>query len=84
MTVEIPDRLFRRAKIRAVEDGRTMRELVMVALERELSGSIIGEEAPAYFTTRQMDPEFARLARKGAFRGGTDVSEIISDERDAR
>ena len=84
MTVEIPGDLFRRAKIRAVERGGTMRELVMAALERELAAVTIKEEATPYFVRRKPCAEFARLAREGALRGGADASDLIGDERDGR
>jgi hypothetical protein len=36
-SIEIPDELFRRAKLRAVADGTTLRELVIRGLSRELT-----------------------------------------------
>jgi hypothetical protein len=41
-TLELPDSLFKRTKIAAVERGMTFKELVGIALERELR-----EPAPA-------------------------------------
>lgn len=37
-TVEIPDALFRRAKLAAVEEGTTLRELITRGLEAVLRG----------------------------------------------
>ncbi len=77
MTVEIPEELFRRAKIRAVERGATMRELVMGALESELSASSVAEEGVPYFANRKLDPEFRRMADEGGLRGGQDHASIL-------
>ena len=37
-TIDLPDPLYRRLKIRAAESGLTIRELVVNGIERELSG----------------------------------------------
>ena len=84
-TIEIPDSLYRETKIRAVEQGTTLRKLVIRALERELRGTAIREEAAVpYFAQRKLNPEFAKLLREGKLSGGTDSSDLISEERDAR
>ena len=36
-TIEIPDRLFRRAKARAAEGGQTLKQLVTEALQEKLA-----------------------------------------------
>ena len=36
-TLEMPDELFRRAKVAAAHRGQTLKQLVTVALERELA-----------------------------------------------
>lgn len=41
-TLEMPDELFRRAKARAAQRGQSLKQLVTVALERELAGSAPG------------------------------------------
>jgi hypothetical protein len=38
-TIEIPDTLYRRAKVRAAEDSITLKDLVVTALEHELRRS---------------------------------------------
>ncbi|NNC89380.1 MAG: hypothetical protein HKN82_13050 [Akkermansiaceae bacterium] len=85
LTVEIPDSLYRRAKIRAVEEGGTLRELVIASLERELAGTgRVAEEAAPYFARRTLLPAFRKLRAVGAFTGGTDSTAAVSEERDAR
>ena len=38
-TLDLPDDILRRAKIEAVERGSTLRQLVVDALQREMSGA---------------------------------------------
>ena len=38
----------------------------------------------SYWANRRLLPEFEAVLRSGAFRGGTDSTQLISDERDAR
>jgi len=40
--------------------------------------------APSYWATRKLLPEFEAALKAGAFSGGTDSTQIISEERDAR
>ena len=39
-TIDVPDTLYRRLKIRAAESGVTIRHLVVQGIERELGGDI--------------------------------------------
>ena len=39
---------------------------------------------PSYWATRKLLPEFEAALKAGAFSGGTDSTQIISEERDAR
>jgi hypothetical protein len=41
-TLEMPDKLFRRAKATAAQRGQSLKQLVTVALERELAGLASG------------------------------------------
>ena len=43
-TIDVPDTLYRRLKIRAAESGVTIRHLVVRGIERELGGDI--DKAP--------------------------------------
>jgi hypothetical protein len=49
-TIEIPDRLFRKAKARAAERGQSLKDLVAEALQEKLAGRT-GQASPA-------DPEW--------------------------
>lgn len=43
-----------------------------------------GNSAPSYWANRKLLPEFEAALKAGAFSGGTDSTQIISEERDAR
>jgi len=47
-TIEIPDSLFRRAKILAAKEGATLRELIAQALQAELDRREKREGEPAW------------------------------------
>jgi len=44
-TLEMPDKLFRRAKATAAQRGQTLKQLVTAALERELAGPAPGAKS---------------------------------------
>jgi hypothetical protein len=90
-TIDIPDPLYRRAKIRAVEQSTSLKEILLRGLERELRADGESHETVSpplpYFARRKLLPEFARLQAAGAFRpkpGDRDVTEMISDDREGR
>ena len=84
MTVEIPEKLFREAKIVSAESGTTMRELVIRALTRELRNPSVEEAQVPYFSARTPTKEYRALRNKGVFRGGQDSSIQVESERDER
>lgn len=65
-TIDIPEPLYKEAKIRAVERGQTLREVVVAALERDLREETTDEPAGAYFARRQLRPGFKKLMDSGA------------------
>ena len=90
-TIDIPDPLYRQAKIRAVERSTSLKEILLRGLERELRAGSDHPEDPApqvpYFARRKLLPAFARLQAAGAFRpkpGDRDITELISDDREGR
>ena len=42
------------------------------------------DSTPSYWANRRLLPEFEAALKAGAFSGGTDSTQIISEERDAR
>lgn len=84
-TIEIPDGLYKRAKFRAVEQGQTLRQVVLRALERELAEpNSVKEPAKNYWADRKYRPGYRKAFEAGAFSGGTDSTEIISEDRSSR
>jgi hypothetical protein len=92
-TVDIPDALGRRAKIRAAQEGRTLKSLIIQALERELV-SVPGLAVPASVPTLpvlksqqpgslRMSPDEVSelLVRKEAATYATDVRRYPSTQR---
>ncbi|MGC9450872.1 MAG: hypothetical protein ACP5I4_05430 [Oceanipulchritudo sp.] len=83
-TIEIPDPLYREAKIRAVETGQTLKHLVLTALERELRASVAEKPQGDYWSQRKLRPGYKAALEEGAFTGGTDSTDAISEDRDTR
>ena len=84
-TVDIPESIYKRVKIRAVETGQTLKQIVLTSLERELEGAhAVKEEPGSYWANRKLLPDYEASLKSGAFSGGTDSTQIISGERDAR
>ena len=87
-TIDIPESLYKKAKIRAVERGQTLKQIVLESLERELEprpGQASMYSSP--WANRKLLPEFARLQASGAFRprpGDRDITELISQDREDR
>ncbi|MGL5018518.1 MAG: hypothetical protein ACRDBP_10310, partial [Luteolibacter sp.] len=79
-TIDIPDGLYRRAKIRAVETGRTLKDLVLTSLEKELDPSSMPQTSPTW-ANRKLRPDFEAALKAGAFSRGTDSTVIISEDR---
>lgn len=84
-TIDIPEALYKKAKIRAVETGQTLKQIVLTSLEKELEPSIsVAEETGSYWANRKLRPEFKKYWESGSIDSGTDSTQIISEERDAR
>ena len=84
-TIDIPEDLYKKAKIQAVEQGVTLKQIVITSLRKELEETPrVGEAPVSYWASRQLLPEYEAAMKEGAFSGGTDSTIIISEERDAR
>jgi hypothetical protein len=87
-TIEIPDALYKRAKIRAVETGQTLRSLMLTGLNSELSSPVSeGSEQDRRWAHRRLIPAFEKAAKAGAYRpgpGSRSITDMISEDRDAR
>lgn len=84
-TIDIPDALYKKAKIRAVETGQTLKQIVLTSLEKELeTGTTVAEEAVSYWANRKLRPGFKRLLDSGVLGDGTDSTRIVSEDRSSR
>ena len=84
-TLEMPDELFRRAKTTAAQRGQSLKQLVTVALERELAGP-----APGTKTSKRKQAEVAAFLRElekiskkisAAWPDGVSAVEAIREQR---
>ncbi len=87
-TIDIPDALYKRAKIRAIETGTTLKQLVLTSLEHELTPTVPKAPEPAdtgsFFERRVLLPEYKAALESGLLMGGTDFDTIISEDRSSR
>jgi hypothetical protein len=87
-TIDIPDVLYKKVKIHAIETGRTLKDIVLASLIKELepasSRPIAG---PSFMEKRKISPAFSKLDADGAFTPRStdrDVTDLISTDRDGR
>ena len=87
-TIEIPEDLYKKTKIRAIECGLTLKQIVLNSLERELQNPpLIQQSATSYWANRKLLPEFSDAQKAGAYRpkpDDRDITDMISDDRDGR
>ena len=85
-TIELPDELYKAAKIRAVENQQTLKDLVVQSLQHEIttkSQSVKEPETP-YWTRRPLRPKFQALKDNRKLNGGTDATLLLSEDRNSR
>ena len=85
-TIDIPEVLYKKAKIRAVEEGRTLREVVIDSLAKELEGRAGPGAKPglSFWEKRKLAPAYKAALAAGGFSGGTDSAVMISEDRSSR
>ncbi len=81
--IDIPDSLYKRAKIMAKETGRTVKDLLINSLEKELDHTKTPPSNPTWIT-RELVPEYQEALKTGAFSHGIDSAKILSDDRTSR
>lgn len=84
-TIDIPEPLYRKAKIRAAETGSTLKQIVLTSLGKELDD----KETPptggqSFLERRKLLPGYEAALKAGAYSGGTDSTAIISEDRSSR
>ncbi|MBL9157237.1 MAG: hypothetical protein JNJ70_07190 [Verrucomicrobiales bacterium] len=84
-TIDIPEALYKKAKIRAVETGQTLKQVVLTSLEKELNPTAaVAEETVSYWANRKLLPGFKEYWESDGIDGGPDSTRIISEGRDDR
>ena len=86
-TIDIPESLYRKAKIRAFELGTSLRSLVVDALAREIESPRTpgkSSSGSGFFARRMVLPEYEALMKAGGLAGGSDSTQVISEDRSAR
>lgn len=84
-TIDIPEPLYKKAKIRAIETGQTLKQIVLTSLTKELEPSpTVPEAGQSFMDRRKLLPAYAAALKTGAFSGGTDSTQIISQDRASR
>lgn len=85
-TLDIPEVLYRKAKIRAVEEGSTLKAILLRGLKFELSSPtpVDSVAKKTFLERRRLRPGFKRLIKRGALSGGTDSTQIIAQDRTKR
>lgn len=83
-TIDIPEALYKKAKIRAVERGQTLKHLVIDSLAKELEGGSEPEPGPSFLEKRKLLPAYEAAFKAAAFSGGTDSAIMISEDRSSR
>jgi hypothetical protein len=87
-TIDIPEALYKKAKIRAIERGQTLKQIVLTSLTKELE-PVSSTPAPgqSFMERRKLLPAFAKFEAEGAFTprsSDRDITDLISEDRDAR
>lgn len=84
-TIDIPDPLYRKAKIRAIETGQTLKQIVLTSLTRELE-PIAATQKPgqSFMERRKLLPAYQAALNAGAFSGGADSTQILSEDQSSR
>jgi plasmid stability protein len=82
-----PEELHAKLRQSAATHRRSITQETIHLIELAISTEEKQPEAkptPSYWATRKLLPEFEAALKAGAFAGGTDSTQIISEERDAR
>jgi hypothetical protein len=82
-----PDALRARLQQTAAVHRRTVTQETIYLLEKALADEPTAPPSAgkgSYWATRTLLPEFKAALEAGAFSGGTDSTQMISEERDAR
>jgi len=82
-----PESLHARLKQTAAVHRRSVTQETIRLLEKALTAEAAEPSGPAqssYWAKRKLLPEYEAALKAGAFSGGTDSTQIVSEERDAK
>ena len=82
-TIDIPEALYKKVKIRAIERGQTLKQIVLQSLEKNLTDPATA--TVPYFARRKLTPEFAAAEESGLNKltpGTSSIEDIIADIKD--
>lgn len=85
----VPAKLHARLKRTAAAHRRSVTQETMHLLEKALDAEESApantpRQTPSYWDKRPLVPAYAAALAAGAFKGGRDSTDTVSDERDAR
>lgn len=90
-TIDLPDDLYRRAKIKAVERSITLKDLLIASLAdaifsapRSLKTADSSASPAARWSRRRIVPGYVQLREANTFAAGPDSTAILDEERGAR
>jgi hypothetical protein len=82
-TIDIPEPLYKKAKFRAIEQGVTLKQIMLTSLEHTLNQPA-NPPAQSFAQRRRLRPQFERLLQSGSLAGGVDSMVIVSEDRASR
>lgn len=88
-TIDLPDDLYRRAKIKAVERSTTLKELLVSSLAEAVAPARRVRQAASStsaerWSQRRLVSGYSELRASRAFAAGTDSAAILDEERGSR
>ena len=83
-TIDIPEPLYKKAKFRAIEQGVTLKQIMLTSLEQTLGQPANATAVQSFAQRRRLRPRFQQLRQTGALAGGVDSTLSVSEDRSAR
>lgn len=86
-TIDIPEPLYKKVKIRAIERGVTLKEIVLASLEREMESPPPTPVQPAgsRWVNRKLRPAYRQMMESGALKpsaGSRSIDDIVAEIKD--
>lgn len=84
ITINIPEDLYKRAMIRSVVNGQTLKQVELTSLAMELETPDGSSSGISRWVDRKLLPEYATAMRDRAFSDGTESATLIFQEPNVR